>query len=508
MSLSKKDIENIVTGIAEKEEKEVKKEQEKSNNTTQPPRKKTLQECIINNSLDTVKSGEVCSIDIAKKLGIFDNTNYYIKGYEQIKTFNTELDNKENRSLELCIQNNVTNTAKASCTMSAGINYISTIKDGKSFCVPVECPTGFKLDSKDPSVCVKPKNKKLVSLRTQNQERWYDWFIIPNYHIGNKYNSVNNVNYAPCKRDTVPMYDKHPVDNEVKAVVEKENNNIGKCLSKEYYFGGKYSNTENYSPISLIKRISTREELEEEIEKKRKELLKSGYPTDEMNKMLESNYIQQEARDIIKLIDTGVRKNNSTSIKRILQPTVNESIASKSIHTKERLEEAYNKCVKLNADETVIQEGLVNSGTPDNIADIKIKTAKAACQRLFNKEYDGLHTSIGKDSLDFKGIENVELKADMLEEKEKTKTELNIGPSITSNQEKNKFKEGLTTTFKRSMKILLTVIGLIFIAFIIYPILKYVWLRLIKPLFSRRIRSEELANAQELNARNMVNIKK
>ena len=224
--------------------------------------------------------------------------------------------------------------------------------------------------------------------------------------------------------------------------------------------------------------------------------------------MLESNYIQQEARDIIKLIDTGVRKNNSTSIKRILQPTVNESIASKSIHTKERLEEAYNKCVKLNADETVIQEGLVNSGTPDNIADIKIKTAKAACQRLFNKEYDGLHTSIGKDSLDFKGIENVELKADMLEEKEKTKTELNIGPSITSNQEKNKFKEGLTTTFKRSMKILLTVIGLIFIAFIIYPILKYVWLRLIKPLFSRRIRSEELANAQELNARNMVNIKK
>ena len=76
MSLSKKDIENIVTGIAEKEEKEVKKEQEKSNNTTQPPRKKTLQECIINNSLDTVKSGEVCSIDIAKKLGIFDNTNY------------------------------------------------------------------------------------------------------------------------------------------------------------------------------------------------------------------------------------------------------------------------------------------------------------------------------------------------------------------------------------------------------------------------------------------------
>ena len=50
MSLSKKDIENIVTGIAEKEEKEVKKEQEKSNNTTQPPRKKTLQECIINNS--------------------------------------------------------------------------------------------------------------------------------------------------------------------------------------------------------------------------------------------------------------------------------------------------------------------------------------------------------------------------------------------------------------------------------------------------------------------------
>ena len=230
MSLSKKDIENIVTGIAEKEEKEVKKEQEKSNNTTQPPRKKTLQECIINNSLDTVKSGEVCSIDIAKKLGIFDNTNYYIKGYEQIKTFNTELDNKENRSLELCIQNNVTNTAKASCTMSAGINYISTIKDGKSFCVPVECPTGFKLDSKDPSVCVKPKNKKLVSLRTQNQERWYDWFIIPNYHIGNKYNSVNNVNYAPCKGDTVPMYDKDPVDNEVKSVVEKENNNIGKCL--------------------------------------------------------------------------------------------------------------------------------------------------------------------------------------------------------------------------------------------------------------------------------------
>jgi len=49
MSLSKKDIENIVTEIAEKEEKEVKKEQKESNNTTQPPRKKTLQECINDN---------------------------------------------------------------------------------------------------------------------------------------------------------------------------------------------------------------------------------------------------------------------------------------------------------------------------------------------------------------------------------------------------------------------------------------------------------------------------
>lgn len=468
-----------------------------------------LDKCINKNSLNKVQSGEVCSIDTAKKLGIFDKDNYYIKGYEKIKTFNTLIDNKDNRSLELCNQNDITKTAKPLCTLSSGINYIPSIKNGKNVCTPIECPSGFTVDNTDPSICIKPTKTKIVSLNSQNNERWYDWFTIPNYHIGNKYNSLKDVHYAPCKGDTVPIYDKDPVDNESKGVVNDDNTNIGKCLSKEYYFGGKYANSENYSPLALIKRINTSEELREEVAKIRRELLKEGSPTDKLNQMLDDKYINQEVKEIIKLIDKGVIDNPSSSIKRILTPTATEKIASKKMHTKERLEEAYNKCYRLQSDETAIYDELVKDGTSRNIADVKIKTAKAACQLLFNEKYDGLHNSINKKSLNFRDIEKEELddvikiKKEYEDENKDTENE-----PITSNKEKANFKASITNTFRRSIMILFIVIIIIFIVFIVYPVLKYIYIRYIKPLFTKRVESKELSTLKELNNQNLSNIKK
>ena len=95
-------------------------------------------------------------------------------------------------------------------------------------------------------------------------ERSYDWFTVPNYHIGNKYEHVeknaNKTCYSPCKDDKfVPSYGIDPVDG---TFVSFYNNSdkLDKCVSIDTYFAGKYSNGFNtgnsaYCPLAMIHQI-------------------------------------------------------------------------------------------------------------------------------------------------------------------------------------------------------------------------------------------------------------
>ena len=75
-----------------------------------------------------------------------------------------------------------------------------------------------------------------------NEEKWYDWFTIPDYHNGNKYQIVNNKFYKPCKYNYIPTLN---------------SNNEAKCINKNYKKFGLIEGTFSYTPISIIFLLGT-----------------------------------------------------------------------------------------------------------------------------------------------------------------------------------------------------------------------------------------------------------
>lgn len=97
------------------------------------------------------------------------------------------------------------------------------------------------------------------------EEVWYDWFTVPNYHIGNNHEKVvdgdasgNSTCYSPCPSGTVPAYGKDPVDGDIASLFDRSDK-LDMCVPLSTYFSGKYADgfsTDNeFCPISRIHRI-------------------------------------------------------------------------------------------------------------------------------------------------------------------------------------------------------------------------------------------------------------
>jgi hypothetical protein len=265
---------------------------------------------------ETVSKGEVCSIETAKNLKIDDiveNNVHYLTPYSDVMTYNEKIDNLDNtRQFMLCepINNNIVAPV---CALEAGFGFTklrnpTTLEFDK--CVTVECPDGFTTDGLK---CIKPKIQKTVLKRNVIDERWYDWFMIPNYQLGNKYIRVDGVNYAPCDKNSVPSYSTDPVDNERKYLTSNEKDEVDKCIPKDTYFGGKYFTSETYCPIAWVYRAgATKENLEKMYKEKINALDSSEEGTPELDTLKNklNTLIHSEIYDPI--IDYGFNDNIRT----------------------------------------------------------------------------------------------------------------------------------------------------------------------------------------------------
>lgn len=203
-----------------------------------------------------VNAGEVCSIDVAMQMGIYSsNFTYYNAGYSDVKTYNTDVDGLlPDNTYKLCETTRTDLTeAVPLCLLQtgAGFGFKKNRSDGSlayDQCITAECPTGF---TENENSCVKPRKDKTIFLNNIVEERWYDWFMIPDYHLGNKYARVDNVNYGPCKKGSIPSYGKDPVDNAPKSFNDSESE-LGKCVDKAMYFQGKYFTSETYCPLAWV----------------------------------------------------------------------------------------------------------------------------------------------------------------------------------------------------------------------------------------------------------------
>jgi hypothetical protein len=175
------------------------------------------------------------------------SNNNYIYKYD--------VDNKQN----VCVKTDNDDEYYVNCVIQTQ-NPLFTYKNG--FCMlnpDLQLPNELKkLKNKD-EILVKINNSILedeegnfkyqkVENKKYCEDKWYDWIIIPNYHLGNRilkdYGDYSKedvkICYANCGIGELPYVN---------------NNGVKLCVSKEFAFDGKYENKLDYSPISLINMI-------------------------------------------------------------------------------------------------------------------------------------------------------------------------------------------------------------------------------------------------------------
>ena len=403
--------------------------------------------------VDKVSAGEVCSIQAAKDLGIFDKTTFYKVGYDTLRSYNSDFDKNNALTHKLCSENMLRDEASVLCPLlkNAGIGF--TAKPGNK-CVTAECPPGFTEDKTDPMSCIKPIKEKVVQISSRNDEQYDDWYTIPNYHLGNKYGSSNNVHYAPCPSGSVPYYNSDPVDDSMAEANSKDQ--IGVCVDKGLFMGGKYAGTANYCPVSMIKRVgSTRNELME-------------YYKELANKTDVPESVKQKINQLVE----GIKTDDFANLNLLSEEM--EMACNKLNQDNAKLEEAYIICEQLYKNE----DGFVAkfAGEPDSLVKLRRDAAKYSCQQLFGvppQERSNPNAvnqnaiRIEKPTLNFPGVDQIQFEQYIQEYDNEVREKEQELPVISAEEEKKVFVD----MFKS--KTWASVIWLSILILIIYTIYYY-----------------------------------
>ena len=195
---------------------------------------------IASGEYETVTPGEYCTIEMAKQLQM----NVADLAQEGIKSFTSS--DTPDETYALCMAND--SLATPHCGLELGPGY--TKVDNK--CVYNGCPAGF-LDSGD--ACEKPSIQYQLTSSDRCDERWYDWFTVRDYHLGNGYANSSNGCLAPCPSGFVPDASQDGVDGSSKSLLGT--GDPQKCIPIKGYFFGKYADSPPYCPLALVQQIIT-----------------------------------------------------------------------------------------------------------------------------------------------------------------------------------------------------------------------------------------------------------
>jgi len=247
-----------------------------------------------------------------------------------------------------------------------------------------------------------------VDKRNFCEENWYDWFTIPNYHLGNNYTMSKKdpkVCYKACPTYSVPAYGTDPVDGELQSIFDTDDK-IDKCVARDTYFAGKYANGIEYCPLTKIHLLNNAV---------RTDLISyttSNYPLENVAFVApETDTVDQQARlDVLKTnIDNKTIKPtfeqvqevyNSHAYKSALNTQVNMVVknlknqpefanvqapgykemidACNGLNTTQRVSEAYKVCSELYSMDSDTNAELAMLGNSSNVV-----MMKQACKATF-----------------------------------------------------------------------------------------------------------------------------
>ncbi len=417
-----------------------------------------FQSCIKNGAYDTVTPGEVCTLDIAQRLGVHDAATYFksTAGYDEVKTYNDVVDKKgEDKTKSLCSYTSNATKDYKSCSLEHGVGFVRRISD-KSKCMTFECPTGFESNGMH---CKKPLEDYVISKVSHCDERWYDWFMTPNYHLGNKYYSPKTGQcYKPCPAYSVPQYAQDPVDDGRAGLNIEER--LDRCVARNEYMSGKYANGSDFCPIAWVYRLSStpdvmRQSILTELEKSKEE-----YGKDNMN----TKYTELE-NDANSTSETSTPYTLSQQSQYILEsltvPTETMAQACRTLHTKDRLTYAYNACSNLSEDDTQYADQLATTlnDSPAVVA-TKINMYKQSCNALFCNSTDRVNEEIGQPEICMKVSGSTDIPTeDGEQERETPYTTAATGYVTTS----------MSVGMSLMISIIFIVLFVIFLKFILWP---------------------------------------
>ena len=200
-----------------------------------------------------VASGEVCTIETAKQYGIFGISSYFSSNLSQPDANKTDvlINNVPDPQMQYALCNvKSNNIAYQNCVLTTK-NPWKTLNDTKEYCMlpfNIQLPNSLTHKKDESGIIEKPDRIAIwKSKQDYCQEKWYDWFSIPDYHFGNKYSLSSNLQKClkPCSVGLVPS-----------------KKNPDKCIYKDEYKDGYFADTFHYLPISLILLLgSTKETL-------------------------------------------------------------------------------------------------------------------------------------------------------------------------------------------------------------------------------------------------------
>jgi hypothetical protein len=337
-------------------------------------KEKNLKSLNLNCYTETVNTGEVCTISSAMKYNIFDKIKYFDNSKlpeQDIFNIDKHINNAVDKTLpySLCsIDDNNANVAIENCVLSYDNPWKTLKKPGSSNCsLPnkIELPPGLSYDKTGDIIIPDPifRHKTKVGYC---QEKWYDWFTIPDYHLGNKVTVLNQADkprnilkcYKPCNIGYIP----------------RDNNNIlfiNNCVLKDYYNYGLYKGTFHYLPISLILLLGSTEES-----------LKSYY-------RLTLNNAKQNIIDNNLILDHEVYNNlynDSDTFSRLYNNNSDPNDRGIKFSIKNRINELFT--IPFEVENIIVPDNNVIEISKPIITKIKIQQAYDICKKLYDLSVD------------------------------------------------------------------------------------------------------------------------
>jgi hypothetical protein len=417
---------------------------------------------------ERVSAGEVCSIATAKKKGyytkpFFSKTSYYNSEYSDVRTF-SDLDKQKGLdSNAVCKQTEDGKEAYPMCPLVYGMPYVQDQKDPSKCVIDIKnfCPADRIRGNK----CMRSNifGPPPVPLNSRCDEKSTDWFSIPNYHLGNRYNFVQQDGAVscmkPCPGDKVPGYVEDPVDGSAAGLTT--NTEVSQCYEKTEYMNGKYMDTGNFCPAAWVYRLGLNEgALVNEITR--------GVNYSGLNKSIKKEAIKKAQSSAKQLY-----KDNRSMLENVEFPTRNMLAACSKLNTPERVKKAYGICKKI-------------YDNPNSIKSMKTPYRTVltnACHTMFCNEDDDLVSTlgVGKEPLCFSNLKK--LNADTIRDNDTDYDMYKGNSAVLEKPPQTAYPNKIDSGKKATTRMLLAGV-IIFVIVILVGALLFAW-PLIKPFVLR-----------------------